>query len=214
MSSHNLEDAGELAHIKVENEHQSLDPDDKGNYICQQCHYHTQSSRMISVHLKKHTGRVMRYNCQHCAYTTQSAETLEKHLSHPHLPVFCSQGYEKCGAHKNQACRIYRCGKCQYSTAHREEFSYHVKDHVREVTSADDDYHYQSTKGDTTTYVWVCQYCAASFPSELARMDHLEKVHLSKVSFSCHVCSFKTNKSYLKGEHVNPPHISINSNGQ
>ena len=33
MSSHNLEDAGELAHIKVENEHQSLDPDDKGNYI-------------------------------------------------------------------------------------------------------------------------------------------------------------------------------------
>ena len=190
------------------------DPVNAITYQCEMCEYTSKCEISLNTHIQfRH--REGRSVCSFCDFETVDSTELSSHLRTEH--GISTDLTPK----KSQNEKIYKCTQCDYSARSPQALRVHVKvKHVGIRVQCEKCDFTCTTKvqlkvHDDNKHLGVkypCDFCPKLFSTNSSRRKHYVDKHPDLyIVYSCHLCSYRTDKKDLLQRHISGKYGKHNS---
>ncbi|KAI8506770.1 hypothetical protein Bbelb_152110 [Branchiostoma belcheri] len=179
-------------------------------YHCPHCPYQTEHARLLARHGRKHKNvppkkreqKNTEHRCTECEYVATHINNLYRHRREMHM-----------GLKRGAGGRIYACDQCDYAATRKDVLKKHiVSKHATDTKGTIKSYNcdqcnfrsaqvshlYKHMKTHTDERPFQCPHCSGSWKTNMARKQHIEKVHMGDLPYMCGECGYRTvHKSHL-----------------
>ena len=178
-------------------------PNTAPTYQCEMCEYITTCEISLATHIQlRH--KESRCVCSYCNFETRSTTELESHLRDEH-------GVATNLTPKKDE-KIHECTQCDYRAKSKQAIRIHVKvKHVGIRFKCELCEFTTTTKTGLKVHVnnihlkvkYPCDFCPFEASSASARRRHHESKHPDQYKvYSCHLCTYRTDKKELLQRHL------------
>ena len=190
------------------------DPVNARTYQCEMCEFTSKCEVSLNTHIqfRHREGRCV---CSFCDFETLDSTELSRHLRTEH--DFGKDLTPK----KSQNEKIYKCTQCKYSARSPQALRVHVKvKHVGIRFKCEKCDFTCTTKQqlrvhDSNKHLGVkyhCDFCPNIFSTTNSRRKHYVDKHPDQyIVYSCHLCSYRTDKKDLLQRHLSGKYGKHNS---
>ncbi|XP_078663398.1 zinc finger protein 711-like [Branchiostoma floridae x Branchiostoma belcheri] len=174
-------------------------------YYCSHCPYKTKHTRMLARHSRKHVTPKKRkqkteHRCTQCDYVATHKTKLNRHCKEMHVGLKREPGERKYSCEQcdyvasrkdclrkhivakhttDSIIKPYSCEQCDFRTARIASLRNHMKTHTDERP-------------------YPCPHCSGRWKTNMARQQHIERVHMGALPYMCGECGYRTvHKSHL-----------------